>query len=305
MGGGHAHHAHRHGHGHGHDHGRGVTLGAAFVIGIALNFGFVVVEAVAGWLSGSMALLADAGHNLSDVLGLIAAYAALRVARRRPSKRYTYGLRRASVLASLANAVLLLVAVGMILVEALRRLQAPPEVQPGTMIWVAAAGIVINLATALFLRRDQDDLNVRGAYLHMVADALVSVGVVVAGLTIRWTGWTIVDPLVSIAIALVIVAGTWSLLRESLALSLDAVPTGLDTDEVRAALAELPGVGEVHHVHIWPLSTTEVALTAHIVAKGDARAPILTAANAMLASRFGIGHATLQVEDAPCPGGGG
>lgn len=294
----------RAGHGHGHAHGPGGHLhapadfGRAFAIGIALNAGFVGVEAVYGILANSMALLADAGHNLSDVLGLVVAWAAAALAKRPPGGRYTYGLRGSSILAALFNAVFLLVAVGAIAWEAVQRFAHPEPVAGATVIAVAGIGILINGATAmLFASGRNGDLNIRGAYLHMAADAAVSAGVVLAGLAILATGWSWLDPLVSLAIVAVIVWGTWGLLRDSLALSLAAAPARIRLGEVRGYIGGLPGTASVHDLHVWPMSTTETAMTAHLVMPGghpgDA---FLMRVAAELKERFGIGHVTLQVE---------
>ena len=305
---GHVSHGHDQGHDHGNDHGsahkgHGHSHGPAnytwaFAIGIALNFGFVVIEATYGILSNSLALLADAGHNLGDVLGLMMAWTAAVLARRRPTARHTYGLRRGSILASLTNAALLLVAVGGIVWEAIQRLGKPEPIVGTTVIWVAAVGILINTATALlFMKGRKDDLNIKGAFLHMAADAVVSLGVVIAGTVIMMTGWSWLDPVVSLAIALVIAIGTWSLLRDSLNLALDAVPENIDRQAVESYLAGLPGVSEVHDVHIWAMSTTEVALTAHLVRPGAGLDDgLLAQACREVHERFNIDHATFQVE---------
>lgn len=294
---GHDHAEHSHGPGHAHHHGP-ASFDRAFLIGITLNLGFVIVEAAYGFLANSLALLADAGHNLSDVLGLLLAWVAASLAKRRPSLRFTYGMKRTPILASLANAMLLLVASGAIIYEAIQRLSTPAPVAEMTVIWVALIGIAINGATALgFVAGRKNDINIRGAFLHMVADAVVSLGVVLSGLLVLFTGWMWVDPAVSIVVALVIVAGTWSLLKESVNLSLDAVPSTIDRKAIEAYLASLPGVSEVHDLHIWPMGTTEVALTAHLVRPGATLDDSLLAdACRTLASRFGIGHATLQIE---------
>lgn len=299
---GHVHHDHDHDHGgahagHGHSHGP-ANYSWAFAIGIALNFTFVVVEATYGVLANSLALLADAGHNLGDVLGLMLAWAAAVLARRRPTARHTYGLRRGSILASLTNAALLLVAVGGIVWEAIQRLDKPEPVVETTVIWVAAVGILINTATALmFMKGRKDDLNIKGAFLHMAADAAVSLGVVIAAVAILLTGWSWLDPVVSLAIALVITIGTWSLLRDSLNLALDAVPENIDRQAVESYLAGLPGVVEVHDLHIWAMSTTEVALTAHLVRPGATLDDSLLArACKDVHERFSINHATFQIE---------
>jgi len=295
-----AHHGHHHDHGpggHGHDHGP-ANYDRAFLIGIVLNGGFVVVEAVYGVLSNSLALLADAGHNLGDVLSLVLAWGASALARRLPTARHTYGLRRSSILASLTNAALLLVAVGAIVWEAVRRFGTPEPVAESTVIVVAAIGIAINTATALmFMRGRHRDINIRGAFLHMAADAAVSLGVVLSAAAIMFTGWLWLDPASSVAIALVITVGTWSLLKDSLNLALDAVPESVDRYKIEQFLASQPGVCEVHDLHIWAMSTTEVALTAHLVR------PDLPTDDAFLAhvalelrEHYGVQHATLQIE---------
>ncbi|WP_010183580.1 cation diffusion facilitator family transporter [Sphingomonas sp. PAMC 26605] len=309
-------HSHHHGHSHGHSHGGHSHAGhdhgppaeghdRAFAIGITLNLAFIVGEVVFGLIAGSVALLADAGHNLSDVLGLGAAWAAIALGRRAASKRFTYGLKGSTILAALLNALLLLVALGAIVLEAVQRIAAPAPVDGPIVALVAGAGIVVNGATALlFMRGRKDDLNIRGAYLHMASDAIVSAGVVVSGLVIWVSGATWIDPIVSIMIAVLIFWQTWGLLRESVEMALAAVPRSIDSDAVWEELRELPGVVLVHHVHIWPMSTTETVLTAHLVMPGghpgDA---FLEQARGMLKQRFGIGHATLQVElagaDAP------
>ena len=290
-------HDHAH-HGHSHNHPKLANLGRAFAIGVGLNVAFVVVEAGAGVFSHSLALLADAGHNLSDVLGLLLGWGAIALARSAPTERRTYGFHKSTILASVANAGLLLVAVGAIAWEALRRFGEPQPVATGQVMAVAAIGIVINTITALmFMRGQKEDLNVRGAFLHMAADAAVSAGVVIAALAMQLTGVLWIDPLVSLVIVAVILIGTWDLLRESLNLAMDAAPKGIDPVAVRDWLGELPGVTEVHDLHIWALSTTESALTVHLVrpAPGDLDAFLHETCEA-LHRRFGIGHATLQVE---------
>ncbi|WP_324261397.1 cation diffusion facilitator family transporter [Altererythrobacter sp. H2] len=268
MGAAHSH-AHPKGHGHGHDHHGPADFGRAFLIGIVLNTAFVIVEATYGILSGSMALVADAGHNLSDVLALILAWGASVAARRPARSRYTYGYKSSTILAALANAALLMVAIGAILFETLNRIMDPQPVQGMTMVVVAGIGIAINTLTALlFLRGRHDDLNIRGAFLHMAADALVSLGVVIAGLAILLTGQSWIDPVTSLVIIAVIAWGTWGLARDSVRLGLNGVPQGIDEDAVRHYLAGLPGVEAVDDLHIWPMSTTETALTAHLVMPG-------------------------------------
>jgi cobalt-zinc-cadmium efflux system protein len=273
-------------------------FGAAFAIGTALNLGFVVIEAAYGVLGNSVALLADAGHNLGDVLGLIVAWAASVLVQRAPSARYTYGLRGSSILAALFNAVVLLLTVGAISWEAIQRFWRTEPVAGGTVMIVAAIGIVINGVTAwLFASGRDSDINLRAAFAHMAADAIVAAGVMVAGLVILLTGWLLLDPLASLAINAVIVWGTWGLLRDTVAMSLAAVPGRIDPAEVRAFLESRPGVAAIHDLHIWPMSTTETALTCHMVMPsghpGDAFLRDLAAG---LAARFKIGHPTLQVE---------
>ncbi len=285
-------HSHRH-------HHAPTGFGRAFAIGIALNLAFVLIEAVCGWRAGSLALMADAGHSLSDVGGLVLAWAALAAARRRPDARHTYGWRRGSILASFANAVILLVAMGSLAWEAIQRLQTPSPVAAGTVMVVAGIGVLINGATAaLFMAGSQDDLNIRGAFLHMAADALVSVGVVLAGALYLWQGWTWIDPVVTLLITAVIVVGTWSLLRKSLHLLFDGVPENVDVPAVRETLLRLAGVNGVHDLHVWALDTTETALTAHLVVGDENRDPdaLLHAAAAELHDHFEIRHVTLQLE---------
>ena len=289
-----------------HHHGpRGLAAGQfdrAMAIGVVLNVVFVAVELAAGFLAGSLALVADAGHNAGDVVGLLLAWGAAWLSRRPPSRRYTWGLGRATIFAALANAALLLVACGAIVWEAWHRLQDPEPVAGPTVIVVAAVGVVINTLTALLFIRGHADANVRGAFLHMAADAAVSAGVVVAGIVIAATGLGWIDPVVSIVIAIVIVVGTWGLFRESLELALDAVPRGFDPDKLQAALAELPGVAEVHDLHVWGPSTSEVSLTVHLVVAADAdRDAILAAAHRLVREDFHVAHATIQIEGVTVP----
>jgi cobalt-zinc-cadmium efflux system protein len=285
-----------HGHAHHHAHGEG-RHDTAFALGTVLNVGFVVAEIGFGLAASSMALLADAAHNLGDVLGLLLGWGAAWLTRLPPTRRRTYGWGRSSILAVLLNATILLISVGAIGVEAVRRFIDPQPVVEATVMLVAAVGIAVNGATALmFMRGRGEDLNIRVQFVHMAADAFVSAGVVAAGLLIWLTGWQWLDPLASLGIAAVIVFGTWGMLRESVDLAMDAVPGGVARDEVHDYLASVPGVLEVHDLHIWGLSTTETALTAHLVCidePGDRRLHELTAA---LRDRFGIGHATLQIE---------
>ena len=285
---------------HGHPHAHALPAGGfdrAMAIGLVLNGGFVAVEIAAGLLAGSLALLADAGHNAGDMLGLLLAWGASRLARRPPSQRYTWGFRRSTIYAALANAVLLLTACGAIGWEALHRLREPAPVAGAPVIAVAAIGVLINTATALLFMRGRHDANLRAAFLHMAADAAVSAGVVIAGIAILLTGLTWIDPLVSLAITLAIVVGTWGLFRESLDLALDAVPRGIDTGELKAALGSIAGVAEVHDLHVWNASTSEISLTAHLVVhEAGAHEGVLAAASTMLRDRFGIGHTTIQIE---------
>ncbi len=301
----HDHDEHDHDH-EGHDHHHGglghshapKDFGAAFAIGTALNLGFVVVQVVFGLYAHSLALLADAGHNLGDVFGLLLAWWASHLVKSIPTDRRTYGLGRSSILAALANAIFLLVAVGGITWEAVRRFHDPTPVAGGTVVWVAALGIAINTATALlFMSGRKGDLNVKGAFMHMAADAAVSAGVVVAGIAILYTGWHWLDPVTSLAINAIIVWGTWGLLRDATNLALDAVPAGIDTAKVRGYLELLPGVVAVHDLHIWALSTTQTALTVHLV-KPDAEIDdgLLVHTCEELSEKFGIAHATIQLE---------
>jgi len=314
---GHDHaHGHSHGagksHGHGHAHGHGHShapshFGRAFAIGIALNLAFVLVEAGFGFWANSVALLADAGHNLSDVLGLAVAWGGMALSRAAPSKRFTYGLSGSSILAALLNALLLLLALGAITLEAVQRLGQPAGVPGLTVAAVAAAGILVNTATALlFASGRHNDINIRGAYLHMASDAAVSAGVLVAGLVIWKTGLAWIDPLVSLAIVALIFWQTWGLLRESVEMSLAAVPRRLDYDAIVDALKHLDGVEAVHDLHIWPMSTTDAVLTTHLyIPAGHPGDGFLLSTQEMLRQRFEIGHATIQIEvdsDNPCGG---
>lgn len=284
----------------GHSHAPPKDFGKAFLIGIVLNSVFIAFEVVFGFIADSLSLLADAAHNLSDVLGLVLAWVAVMLSKRIASERRTYGWKRSTVLAALLNALLLLVGVGAIFWEAIQRFGKPAEVQGGIVIWVAALGILINGATAwLFMSGRKDDLNVRGAFLHMAADAGVSAGVMISGALILWTGWQWLDPMVSLLVGVLILVSTWELFKDSLNFSLDAVPEGVDPAAVRQYLASLPGVSSVHHLHIWPLSTTEVALTAHLV-KEDPRLDdgLLEQIREDLEHKFGIHHPTIQFEQA-------
>jgi cobalt-zinc-cadmium efflux system protein len=293
-------HGHDHSHGHTHPHTHARDFGPAFALAVALNLGFVLAEGVAGVLANSTALIADAGHNLSDVLGLGVAWIGHVLARRPPTERYTYGLRGSSILAALTNAVFLMVAVGAIGWEAIRRLAVPEPIEGEWVMAVAAAGVVVNGATAWLFATGSHDINIRGAFLHMVADAAVSFGVIVAAALIMLTGWLWLDPAMSLVIVAVIVAGTYGLLRESVNMSLAAVPSRLRLDDVRAFLRGQNGVEDVHDLHIWPMSTTEIALTAHLLMpRGHPGDRFLTALADALHEKFGIDHPTIQIEIEP------
>ncbi|HEV2841128.1 MAG TPA: cation diffusion facilitator family transporter [Chthoniobacterales bacterium] len=293
-------HDHCEGHSHagaGHVHAP-ANFGTAFAIGITLNFGFVILEFAYGIFAHSLALIADAGHNMGDVLGLLVAWSATFLARTAPTERHTYGLRSSSILAALFNAIFLLITVGAIAWEAIRRFGDPAPVAAHTVIWISAVGICINGATALmFMSGRKRDLNIRAAFMHMAADAGVSLGVVIAGFLILATGWQWIDPAISLAIAAVIIVGTWGLLRDSVNLALHAVPQGINVGEVREYLSGLPHVTEVHDLHVWPMSTTETALTAHLVRDvNDCDCALLEQASQDLHRKFEIQHATLQFE---------
>jgi cobalt-zinc-cadmium efflux system protein len=291
----HDHHDHDH---HGHLHALPATFDRAFALGVGLNLAFVLAELLFGVRAHSLALISDAGHNLSDVLGLSLAWAGSLLARRGPTPRRTYGMRRFSILAAIGNAGFLLVAVGAITVEAIARLYHPEPVASGEVMVVAAIGIVINTGTALaFMRGRHGDLNIRGAFLHMLADAGASAGVVVAGLLIALTDWFWLDPAVSLLLVALIIWSSWGLARDSLDLALDAVPPGIDPDQVTDVLRQLDGVMEVHDLHIWGMSTTDVALTVHLVRPcAGGEDAVLAAATEQLRTRFGIAHATIQLE---------
>jgi len=282
---------------HGHSH-QPADFSNAFALGIALNLAIVLLEATFGFLSGSMALIADAGHNLSDGLGLFVGWAGAMMARRSPSRRFTYGLKKASILAALINALVLLVAVGAIASESIHRLILSSRTDPRTMIWVGAVAIVMNGVTALlFARGRTTDINVRAAFQHMAADAAISAAVVLAGLLIIWTGQEWIDPALSLVVAVVILWGSIGLLKESVGMSLMGVPAGIQLEDVEGELASLDGVDAVHDLHIWPLSTTETALTAHIVTtQADYPDALLENARKVLHDRFHIEHCTIQVE---------
>lgn len=298
------------GHDHGHSHGRGghvhapASFGRAFAIGTALNAAFVAAQVFYGLAAHSVALLADAVHNLGDVLGLVIAWWAMRLAKRRPTLTRTYGWGRGTIMASLSNAVVLLLGCGAIAIESVQRFGNPQPVAGGVVMWVAAIGILINGATALmFMRGRKNDLNIKGAFLHMASDAVVSAGVVVAALAIQFTGWSWLDPATSLLIVGIIVLGTWGLLRDSMNLAMDVVPNGIELPKVEEALLNLTGVSEVHDLHVWALSTTETALTAHLLQDSAGReSGLIAAACTEMLARFKIGHCTFQIETAESAG---
>jgi cobalt-zinc-cadmium efflux system protein len=299
---------HQHDHDHGHHHHHHVVdlahASRSLVIGIVLNLAFVVIEFGAGWFSGSLALLSDAGHNLSDVASLGLALLAFRLFKFKPTLQYTYGYRKASILISLLNAVILLLVVAGIGYESVQRFISPEPVKEVAIIVVAAAGILINTASALlFFRNKESDLNLKGAYLHLMVDALVSVGVVVAGIVIHFTGWLWLDPLISLVIMAVIVVSTWNLLQDSLRLALDAVPKNIDVESIRQAAIKLPGIKDIHHIHVWAISTSDNALTAHVVVDDDKSQEEVSRIKDKLRhelEHFGIRHATIETESNTC-----
>lgn len=282
-----------------HQHARSAAdFGTAFLIGITLNIGFVIIEAACGWYFNSVSLLADAGHNLGDVLGLLLAYGSFRLARMRPSSRFTYGLGSSTILASAINGAILLIAVGYIVAEAIGRFGQQVSIDGLAIIWVAGAGVIVNLVTAmLFYRGRKFDLNVRGAWLHMMADALVSIGVMVSGALIMWTGFSWVDPVTSLIVAVIILVSTWSLFRDALMMLSHGVPVNIDLPQVRDYLEQLPHVEAVHDLHVWALSTTRTALTVHLVRPHDIPPDnLLIEVVRELHDRFGIDHSTIQIE---------
>lgn len=295
---GESHNAGHHHHGHGHHHAHGPTHGTAFAVATSLNILFVLIETTAGIIGHSTALLADAGHNLSDVLSLLLAWGANRLSARAPSRRYTYGMKSASILAALANAALLWVALGAILIETLQKFASPEPAAAGLMMAVAAAGIAVNgLSALLFARGSKDDLNLRAAFQHLMADAVVSAGVVLAGLAIHFTAWNWIDPVTSLAITLMIALGSWSMLKESVQMGLLAVPASVNEEKLRTFLLARPGIAALHDLHVWPISTTDTAMTAHITMPGGHPGDAFLHGLAHdLKHDFGIGHATIQVE---------
>lgn len=292
-------HGHKHRHTHAHDHHHAPKdFGRAFMVGLSLNIGFVLAETTAGMMGNSMALIADAGHNLGDVLGLVVAWAGVTLAKRKPDPRFTFGLGKSSVLAAIANAMLLLVAVGVITVEAIERLRNPAPVATTLVMAVAACGVLVNGVTAwMFSGGSKTDINIRAAFLHMAADAAISAGVVVAGFVIMLTGMTWIDPAMSLLLNAVIVWGAWNVLKTAAVMILSAVPHDRNLDEIKASLMRLPGVRDVTDLHVWPLSSQDVALSCHLVIPaghpGDA---FLTEAARLMKSRFSITHPTFQID---------
>lgn len=285
------HHHHEHNH-------QLISLNKAFIIGITLNIAFVIVEFGVGFYYNSLGLLSDAGHNLGDVASLVLAMLAFRLQKVHPNSRYTYGYKKSTILVSLLNAVILLVAVGIIIAESIDKLFHPVSVDGSAIAWTAGVGVVINALTAWLFMKDKDkDLNVKGAYLHMAADALVSVGVVASGIIITYTGWSIIDPIIGLGIAVVIIVSTWGLLHDSLRLSLDGVPVGIDAQKIQQLIMEQPGVENCHHLHIWALSTTETALTAHIVIDNITQLEEVKQHIKEALEEAGIHHATLEFKD--------
>lgn len=283
---------------HTHEHSHKInSLSTAFIVGTLLNLAFVIVEATAGYMSNSMGLLSDAGHNLSDTVSLLLAWIAFSMTRKQANKRYTYGYSKSTVLASLINAAILLVAVGMIVLESIKKFSNPQPINEDAIIWVASVGIVINLATALMFMRDRKkDLNIQGAFLHMAMDTLVSVGVVVSGLVIKFTGLTIIDPIIGLVIAGVIFFSTFGLLKESVRLSLDAVPASINIDKVRAAILKVSGVDSIHHLHIWALGTSKNALTVHVIVSDFDKCDDVKDEIRHILEHMNIAHATIETE---------
>lgn len=287
-------HAHSHHHSHSHEVS---SLNKAFIGGIVLNLGFVVAEFLAGYYYNSVGLMSDAGHNLSDVATLLFSLIAFRLAHFKSNKRYTYGYKKSTVLISLLNAIILLFAVGFIVVESIEKLSNPQPLEGGVIAWVAGAGVLVNAGTALlFIKQKDKDLNVKGAYLHMAADALVSIGVVVSGIVISFTGWYVIDPIIGLAVALIILFSTWSLLHDSIRLSLDGVPPQIDPEEIARLIESIPGVVSTHHLHIWAISTTENALTTHVVVNNFEQSQEIKQAIRHTLAEHGIPHVTLEFE---------
>ena len=295
----HAHGLTEHGHRHHHDH-RITSLNGIYILAIALNFFYVLIEAGIGLWSNSLGLLSDAGHNLSDVFSLMLAMIAFRLSASHSTKKFTYGFKKSSVLISLLNAIILLVAIGAIVIESVHKFRHPAEVDGAAISWTAGAGIIVNGFTAwLLMKQQKHDINTRGAFLHMAADTLVSAGVVVSGIAISLTGFSVIDPIVSLLIAMVILVSTWKLLAESLRMSIDAVPENIDIDEIRGIMSSGEGVTDIHHLHIWPISTTEIALTAHVVIDDLSRMEEIKENLKHSLHGHGISHSTLEIETCP------
>lgn len=294
-------HAHEHGHHHHHHGGQIESLNGIYILSIILNMGFVLVEAGVGFMKGSLGLLSDAGHNLSDVFSLLLALVAFRLAASHSTKRFTYGYRKSSILISLLNAVILLVAVGAIVVESIRKFSNPEPIDGAAIAWTAGVGIVVNGLTAfLLMRRQEHDINTRGAFLHMAADTLVSIGVVASGIVIKYTGWSVIDPIISLVIAGIILVSTWELLSESLRMSIDAVPESIDMAEIEDLIGDTPQVKGFHHLHVWPISTTETAMTVHVEVADMACASEIIRSLSHELAHHGITHATIQPETDRC-----
>lgn len=290
----HEHHEHHHHHAVAADNGQ---MRKILWVAILLNLLFVAVEAGVGLWQDSLSLLSDAGHNLSDVFSLVLVVVGLHLVQIHSNERYTYGYKKSTILISLANAILLLVAVGVIIAESVHKLREPAAIDGAVISWTAGVGILINgLTTVLLMRGQKNDINIRGAFLHMAADTLVSIGVVISGIVIKHTGWFIIDPIISIVIAIVILVSTWELLRDSMRLALDGVPEGIEVEEVAQAMTEVGHVTEVHHLHVWAMSTTENALTAHVVVDDEHRATEVRKALKETLNAKGITHATIEIE---------
>ena len=288
---------HHNDHGHHHHVHQITSLNGIYILSITLNLLYVAVEAGIGFWSNSLGLLSDAGHNLSDVFSLLLAMIAFRLSSSHSTRKFTYGYKKSSVLISLLNAIILLVAIGAIFIESIRKFSSPEEVNGAAVSWTAGIGIIVNGLTAwLLMKQQKHDINTRGAFLHMAADTLVSAGVVVSGVVISLTGWSVIDPIVSIAIVGVILVSTWKLLAESLRMSIDAVPEGIDLNEIKKMMSSVPGVADVHHLHIWPISTTEVALTAHVVIDSLSDMDAIKESLKHMLYEKGIPHSTLEME---------
>ncbi|MCD7962321.1 MAG: cation diffusion facilitator family transporter [Rikenellaceae bacterium] len=291
--------AHQHGHNHNHhshDHGK-ISLNGVFIVGITLNIIYVAAEFIAGFVYDSVGLISDAGHNLGDVASLALAMFAFRLSKVDSNKKYTYGYKKSTVIVSLLNAIILLIAVAFILKESIEKIMEPRHVEGGAVAWVAGIGVLINAFTVyLFIKYKEKDLNVKGAYLHMIADALVSVGVVISGIIIIYTGWYIIDPVIGIIIALIIIYSTWGLLRDSIRLALDGVPIGVDVKEVEKLILSSDNVKDIHHLHIWAISTTDTALTVHVMVDGFSNIESIKSDIKHKLGNYGIGHSTLEFE---------